>query len=66
MSQNRISSRHKSAQGTPRWVMVFVILALILGLLFGILLLFSPGLHGPSRHMLAGDASALYGLALFI
>jgi hypothetical protein len=41
--------------GTPRWVKVFGIVALILVLLIGGLMLFGGGSHGPGRH-LGGDA----------
>jgi hypothetical protein len=41
--------------GTPRWVKVFGIIALIVILLFVILLL-TRGSHGPGRHI-GGDAS---------
>jgi hypothetical protein len=38
--------------GTPRWVMVFGVIALVVVLLFVILLLTrGPGGHGPGRHM---------------
>jgi len=44
-----------SITGTPRWVKVFGIIALIVVLLFVILLLTGgPGGHGPSRHMAPG------------
>jgi ABC-type transporter Mla subunit MlaD len=36
--------------GTPRWVYVFGIIALVVVLLFAILLLAGGGGHGPSRH----------------
>ncbi len=35
---------------TPRWVKVFGIIALVLGLLVGIMLL-TGGEHGPGRHL---------------
>ncbi|GAA0988843.1 hypothetical protein GCM10009555_071380 [Acrocarpospora macrocephala] len=36
--------------GPPRWVKVFGIIALALALLFGVLMLFGGGTHGPGRH----------------
>ena len=36
--------------GTPRWVKVFGIIALVLALLVGIMLL-AGGEHGPGRHI---------------
>lgn len=36
--------------GTPRWVIVFGIIALIVVVLFVVLLLAGGGGHGPSRH----------------
>jgi len=45
--------------GAPRWVKVFVIIALVLTLLL-VVLLFSgggPGGHGPSRHASSGDVA---------
>lgn len=41
--------------GTPRWVKVSAIIALILVLLIVIVLLFG-GDHGPGRHLGSGDA----------
>ena len=42
--------------GTPRWVKVFGIVALVLALLLVVLLLTSGGQHGPGRHIPSGDA----------
>ena len=36
--------------GTPRWVKVFGIIALLVVLLIVVLLVFGGGEHGPSRH----------------
>jgi hypothetical protein len=45
-----------STAGTPRWVKVFGIIALVLILVFVILLLTGGGGgHGPGRHTAAGD-----------
>jgi hypothetical protein len=44
-----------STTGTPRWVKVFGIIALLMVLLIVILLLTGgPGGHGPGRHMSPG------------
>jgi hypothetical protein len=42
--------------GTPRWVKVFAIVAVILVLLVGVMLVFGGGAHGPSRHLPSDDA----------
>lgn len=42
--------------GTPRWVKVFAIVALILVLLVVIMVFASGGGHGPGRHMPSGGA----------
>ena len=42
--------------GTPRWVKVFGIIALVLVLLFVIMLLTDPGRHGPGRHTRSGGS----------
>jgi hypothetical protein len=39
-----------STPGMPRWVKVFLIVALVLVLLFLVLQLISGGEHGPRRH----------------
>lgn len=39
--------------GTPRWVKVFGIIAIIVAVLFIILLVAGGGHHGPSRHRLS-------------
>jgi hypothetical protein len=44
------------APGTPRWVKVFGIIALIVVLLIVIVMLAGGGNHGPSRHIPSGDA----------
>ncbi len=43
----------ENAVGTPRWVKVFGVVALILALLFVVSLLVGGG-HGPGRHKGAG------------
>ena len=44
------------APGTPRWVKVFALIALIVLLLVVIVMVAGGGTHGPSRHMPSGDA----------
>jgi hypothetical protein len=46
-----------STGGTPRWVKVFGVIAVVLVLLIGGLMLFGGGGHGPGRH-LGGDTPA--------
>lgn len=43
------------APGTPRWVKVFGIIAIVLVLLF-VVIMFMGGGHGPGRHTPSGDA----------
>jgi hypothetical protein len=45
-----------SSAGTPRWVKVFGIVAIVLVLLVGVMLVFGGGAHGPSRHLPSGDS----------
>ena len=45
-----------NAPGTPRWVKVFGIIALIVVLLVVLLMVAGGGTHGPSRHMPSGGA----------
>jgi hypothetical protein len=54
-----VAPNRGSTTGTPRWVKVFWIIALILVLLVVVGLLTGragPGGHGPSRHTSSGDA----------
>lgn len=41
--------------GTPRWVKVFGIIAVVVILLFVIMMFIGGGKHGPGRHMPGGD-----------
>jgi hypothetical protein len=43
--------------GTPRWVKVFGIIALVLILLLVVAMVASGGGHGPARHLPSGGAS---------
>ena len=47
------------APGTPRWVKIFGIIALIVVLLVVVMMIVGGGNHGPSRHMPSGDAGHL-------
>jgi hypothetical protein len=40
--------------GTPRWVKIFGLVALVVIVLFVVVLLIGGGEHGPSRHSLDG------------
>jgi len=42
----------RSTAGTPRWVKVFGIIAVLVVLVVVVLLVFGGGQHGPSRHSL--------------
>jgi len=44
--------------GTPLWVKVFGIVALVLVLLVIIVMFASGGSHGPGRHIPSGDAGS--------
>lgn len=46
----------RSPSGTPRWVKISGIIALVLILLFVIMMLVGGGNHGPGRHVPSGDA----------
>ena len=55
MAQSPLESGHGSMRGTPRWVKVFGIIALVLILVFVISLLAGVR-HGPGMHTPSGDA----------
>jgi hypothetical protein len=44
--------------GTPRWVKVFGLVALVVVVLFVVVLLIGGGEHGPSRHSPGGGSDA--------
>ncbi len=50
---------HADAAGTPRWVKVFGIVALLVVVLFVVLLLFGGGGHGPARHTGGGASTTI-------
>jgi hypothetical protein len=45
-----VSPDPDSTAGTPRWVKVFGIIAIVVALLFVSMLVAGGGRHGPSRH----------------
>ncbi len=49
-----VDSSSESTTGTPQWVKMFGIVALILVLLIIIMMLVSGGEHGPGRHRPSG------------
>jgi hypothetical protein len=54
-----MDDKNTDTAGTPRWVKVFGVIALVLVVLFVILILSGRGGgHGPSRHTAAGDPGA--------
>jgi ABC-type transporter Mla subunit MlaD len=55
MAQTPLEPGHGSTRGTPRWVKLFGIIALVLVLLFAISLLAGVR-HGPGLHTPSGDA----------
>lgn len=48
----------RSTNGTPRWVKVFGVIALLVVVLFIVVLLVRGGEHGPGRHALEGGSHA--------
>ena len=52
-------SRYDDTTGTPRWVKVFGIIALIVALLVVVMLLIGGGGHGPQRHGGAGRGTPI-------
>jgi len=54
MAETPLDPGHGSTRGTPRWVKVFGIIALVLVLLFVISLLAGVR-HGPGLHTPSGD-----------
>ena len=57
MAQTPLEPGHGSTRGTPRWVKVFGIIAIVLVLLFVISLLVGVR-HGPGLHTPSGDAGS--------
>ena len=50
------NSQTEESPGTPRWMKVFAIIALIVVVLVAIVMVAGGGTHGPSRHIPSGDA----------
>ncbi len=51
----RVEPGRGSPPGTPRWVILFGIIALVVVLLVVIMLVAGGGSHGPNRHTSSGD-----------
>jgi len=51
----RMRSDRESPPGTPRWVILFGIIALVVVLLVVIMMVVGGGSHGPNRHTSSGD-----------
>lgn len=51
--------------GTPRWVKVFAVIALVVIVLLAVALIAGGGKHGPGRHMgsVGGETAARLGSA---
>jgi hypothetical protein len=56
-------SRYDDTSGTPRWVKVVGMIALVVALLVVVVLLMGGGGHGPQRHGGAGGATPPSSLA---
>jgi hypothetical protein len=52
-----VTEKDTQTAGTPRWVKVFGIIALVVVVLIVVMLIAGRGGHGPGRHALAGDGS---------
>jgi hypothetical protein len=55
--ETHVSEKDRQTAGTPRWVKVFGIIALVLAVLVVVLLVAGRGGHGPGRHTPGGDTS---------
>ena len=68
MSQSELEpdrgTKTSTPPGTPRWVKVFGIVALVVILLLVILLLIGPGSHGPGMHSSLSGGVATPRLAI--
>ena len=56
-SGNATGAADEPIAGTPRWVKVFGLIALVVVLLFLVVLVVGGGEHGPGRHTPAGASS---------
>ena len=52
-----MTEKDTETAGTPRWVKVFGIIALVLLVLVVVMLITGRGGHGPGRHAAGGDGS---------
>jgi hypothetical protein len=56
-TQHEPAGRSAAYPGTPRWVKLSAIVALVLALLVVAVMAVAGGEHGPGRHMPAGGAA---------
>ncbi|HEV8363602.1 MAG TPA: hypothetical protein VGQ52_08775 [Gemmatimonadaceae bacterium] len=56
-NETSAGGKRESTVGTPRWVKVFGIIALLVVLLFVVLMVAGGGRHGPGRHFRHADTS---------
>ena len=54
-----VADASASTAGTPRWVKVFGVIALVVVVVFVVLLLARGGEHGPGRHSLGAGSEHL-------
>lgn len=54
-----MSEEFEQAAGTPRWVKVFGIVAVVVAVLVVVLVVAGRGGHGPGRHAPDGDAAGV-------
>ena len=52
-----MTEKDRETAGTPRWVKVFGIIALVLVVLVAVMLIAGRGGHGPGRHAHGDDGS---------
>lgn len=55
--EGSVRQRDAETAGTPRWVKVFGIIALVVIVLVVVMLIAGRGGHGPGRHSPGGDGS---------
>ena len=63
-SNTGLGPDREATAGTPRWVIVFGVIALVVILLFAILLIIGGG-HSPRRHTSSGDPGSWHVAAGF-
>lgn len=54
----KLAAMEHQPTGTPRWVKVFALVAIVLIALVAVMLIAGGGEHGPGRHTSAGEAQA--------